>query len=549
MRGREGTRGRMVAPRVRADSIPSERASAPDDPVSFARTVSMNADVFALLTAVAAGDAGALPRRPVARTRVAAPTAMALAALSGAVYATGFPPLSWTLAPWLALVPLLVACAALSPMRAAAAGMCWSVTAAVGVAWFLPGMLSGYFGLGTLPSWLATIAVVGGLHGLTVSAWAAWVAWLVRRRAANPMLLAGGWMACEFVRANGGLSSPWALAAYSQLGWTSMIQIADVAGPYGIGLLIAGVNACAAAWMVPALRGRRPALSTATIAAAVVGALVYGEWRLGQTFADGEPVQVAVVQGGAPGAENAQRYVALTGGVRADLVVWPEHAITQYLEEPSAARDAVLRLTADTRADLVLGAPHYEPSAVGTRYHNSAYLVRDGHVAARYDKTRLVPFAETTYTAGPGDFVLPATALRVGTLLCVEGMFPDLVRQATRQGAELLLNLSNDGWFGHPVPARHQLEIATLRAVESRRYLVRAAATGFSAVIDPYGRTLTESGFDTREVLTATVRASHVRTPYQRWGDALAWVVIAGVVGASLRSLLDPKPRNRRRLA
>ncbi|HEV7734211.1 MAG TPA: apolipoprotein N-acyltransferase [Candidatus Binatia bacterium] len=510
----------------------------------------MNPDLFALLTAVAAGDALALPQRPVVRTRIAASTAFGLASLSGAVYATGFPPLSWTIAPWLALVPLLVACAALSPLRAAMAGMCWAVTAAIGVAWFLPGMLSGYFGLSPVPSWLATVAVVGGLHGLSVSAYAAWVAWLVRRRAANPVLLAGGWLVCEFARANGGLSSPWALAAYSQLRWTPMIQIADVAGPYGIGLLIAGVNACAAASMVPALRGRRPVLATVTIGAAVLGALLYGEWRLGQSVGDGEPVRVAVVQGGLSSTENASRYVAMTTVVQADLIVWPEHAIAAYLEEPSTERDAVLGITSGGRTDLVLGAPHYEPSASGTRYHNSAYLVRDGRIAGRYDKTRLVPFAETTtYTPGPGTFVLPATALRVGVLLCVEGMFPDLVRQATGQGAELLLNLSNDGWFGHPVPARHQLEIATLRAVESRRYLVRAAATGFSAVIDPYGRTLTESGFDTREVLTATVRASHVRTPYQRWGDAFAWVVIAAVVGASLRSLLVRKPSNRRRLA
>ena len=75
-------------------------------------------------------------------------------------------------------------------------------------------------------------------------------------------------------------------------------------------------------------------------------------------------------------------------------------------------------------------------------------------------------------------------------------MFPDLVRQAVRQGAEVLVNLSNDAWFGDAAPARQQLEIATLRAVENRRYLVRAAATGFSAVVDPHGRTLAQSEFD-----------------------------------------------------
>src|SRR4029450_10401071 len=103
------------------------------------------------------------------------------------------------------------------------------------------------------------------------------------------------------------------------------------------------------------------------------------------------------------------------------------------------------------------------------------------------------------------------------------------------QGRDVLVTLSNDAWFGDAAPARHQLEIAALRAVENRRYLVRAAATGFSAVVDPAGRMLATSDFGTTQVLHATVRASHVRTPYQRWGDALAWLVIAGGAGAALR--------------
>ena len=116
-------------------------------------------------------------------------------------------------------------------------------------------------------------------------------------------------------------------------------------------------------------------------------------------------------------------------------------------------------------------------------------------------------------------------------------MFPDLVSRAVGQGADVLVNLSNDAWFGHPAPARQQLEIAMLRAVENRRYLVRAAATGFSAVIDPHGRALVESEFGAEQVLNATVRASHARSPYQRWGDAFAWLVMAGVAAASLRAL------------
>jgi apolipoprotein N-acyltransferase len=484
----------------------------------------------------------------------------ALCGLSGLVYAAAFPPLSWPIAAWVSLAPLLVVCAALPPLRAALAGICWTAGAAAGVASFLPAMLSSYFGLATVPSWIAALAIVAGLHGPFVCAYAAWVAWLAQRRAANPLLLAGGWLVCEFARAHGPFGSPWAQAAYSQLHWTPLIQTADLAGAYGIGMLIAAVNACGAAALAPALRGRRPGLAAATTAAALAGALIYGQWRLGQTIGAGPEVGIAVVQGGAPPAERSQRpvrlarYVGLTSeGVAPEtrLIVWPEHAIEAYLEEASRTHDTVLRVAAEARADLILGGPHYEPSAAGTRYHNSAYLVRDGRVAARYDKQRLVPFAEddrlarflggpqTGYTPGRGTFILPATGLRVGAVLCVEAMLPDLVRQAVGEGAEMLVNLSNDAWFGDPSAARQQLEIATLRAVENRRYLVRAAATGISAVIDPYGRTLAQTEFDTFQVLNATVHASHVRTPYQRWGDAFAWVVIAAVAAATLRALRD----------
>jgi apolipoprotein N-acyltransferase len=331
-------------------------------------------------------------------------------------------------------------------------------------------------------------------------------------------------------------------------------------------MLVALANASAAAWLVPALRGRRPVLSAAATAAAVAGTLLYGEWRLEQQFDDGPAVGVMVVQGGATPATPAQRparlarYLDLTrrGATPATgLIVWPEYAVEAYLDEASPTRDAVLGVAGETGADLVLGGPHFEPSAAGTRYHNSAYLVRGGVLAGRYDKHRLVPFAEddrgrlfgaapTGYVAGDGGMVLPATPLRLGTALCLEAMLPDLVRRSVGEGAEVLVTLSNDAWFGAASPARHQLDIATLRAVENRRYLIRAAATGFSAVIDPHGRTLARSEFEQFQVLNARVRAAHARTPYQRWGDAFAWAVIVGVAGATLRGrfgrAVSPQP-------
>ena len=490
-------------------------------------------------------------------------SAFVLAGLSGLLYAASFPPLSLAFAAWFALVPLLIAAATLSPARAAAAGIMWTLAMGAGVAWCLPGMLTNYFGLPGALAWVGALAVVVGLAGVYVGLYAAWVAWLVRRRAAHPLLLGAGWVACELARARGLIDNPWALSAYSQPQAIGLLQIADATGPYGIGFLIGAVNACLAALLVPALRGRRPLWSMLAVAAALAGTLLYGQYRLAQSFGDGPPVAIAVVQGGTTTsptgrpdlrAARLDQYVALTRAAAAQrpaLIVWPEYAVESYLEEASPARDAVLGVASAAGADVILGGPHYVPSKAGTRYHNSVYLIRNGRLAGRYDKHRLVPFAEDDslarlvrrggvhYAAGDGSFVLPATDLRAGVFLCVESMYPDLVRRVADEGAEVLVNLSNDSWFGHADPARHQLDIAALRAIENRRYLVRATATGFSAVIDPYGRAVALSRLDTPEVLTADVYASHARTPYQRWGDAFAWLALAGVAAATFRQMFS----------
>lgn len=486
--------------------------------------------------------------------RSQARVAAALTAASALLYAAGFPPLAQPWAPWLALAPLLIACATVTPARAALLGLGWAALFGAVVAGFLPGMLASYFAIPAPFAWLAAAALIGA-HGLPFAGYAAWVAWLARRGAATPLRLAGGWLAVELLRG----STPgggWALAAYSQLAWPPVVQIADLAGPYGIGALIAAVNACLAAAVVPALRGRRPLASGALVLAAALATLAYGHWRLGQDHADGAAVPVAVVQGGAtprqPGLRAARlaRYATLTGaGARAHggVVVWPEYATEAYLDEASPTRDAVMQVAAAAGADLVLGGPHFDraPQAAGAPalvYHNSAYLVRDGRIAARYDKRRLVPVAERAYHPGTGDAVLPLRGLRAGALLCVEAMHPELARAAVAAGAEALLVLSNDAWFGQPAAMRHQFDIAALRAVETRRHLIRAAATGVSGIVDAHGRTRAASAVDAWQVLNAAVPPGRARTVYQRCGDAFAWLAVAAVAVATWRARRVPRP-------
>jgi len=443
------------------------------------------------------------------------------------------------------------------PGFAAAYGVLWGVAMACGVAWCFPEMLVNYFGLSPAMSWIGFLAVGIGLTGVYYGAFAAWLSLLAHQQAASPLLLAAGWGACEFARANLLIGNPWALSAYSQVACTRLIQIADATGPYGVGMLIAAVNACLAGLLSPALRSRRPAVSGAGVIAACSAALVYGEWRLSQTFTIGEPITVAVIQGAIeqqdgrnpqPRETRLQRYLTLTreaAVVHPDLIFWPEYAVDFPLQN-APERKAVLDVARELGADLILGGPHYGYGIADFYHYNSVFLVRDGKLADRYDKLHLVPFAEESrrmwfiprktsgYQPGHRLRALRAGAAQLGAFVCFEAMYPDLVRSFALQGAEVLANLSNDAWFGHAAPARHQLDIATVRAIENRRYLVRPTTTGFSAVIDPYGRAVALGGFGAPEVLTASIRPSQAQTPYQRWGDTAAWTAVALMVAVSL---------------
>ena len=161
-----------------------------------------------------------------------------------------------------------------------------------------------------------------------------------------------------------------------------------------------------------------------------------------------------------------------------------------------------------------------------------------------YDKQRLVPFSEyapfgrwlrsdsAVYTPGREPRLLATHAGRVGAFVCAEALYPDVARGLARAGAEILANPSNDYWFGAPQAAEAQLVTATFRAIENRRFLVRATATGVSAVIDAHGRIAARSAGDGPEVVAAELRRSSAITPYQRVGDlgvALACLVTLGL--------------------
>lgn len=484
-----------------------------------------------------------------------------LALGSGVLYAALFPPYAAGWLAWGVLVPLLVAAQRSGVAWAALCGAAWAVAASFGIAWWFPGMLEGFFALSREASWLSLLGAALVINAPPYAAFAAFVSWRARFGPVPAWLVAAAWVVAEFARAHGALANPVGLLAYSQVS-TPLAQLADLAGPYGIGALLAAGNAVLASAL---LRGPRHALRPAVgVAAAVVLSLGYGALRLDTQFGEERGVRVAVVQGGVVRephwdrtrrTEYLERYLDLTrtsATYRPAIVFWPEFAVDFYLVEDTPNRARLLETVRTLDADLLTGAAHYRFGSGRTHYYNSVFLVdRAGRVVDRYDKTRLVPFAEygplgdwlrsdtAVYESGGTARLLAAGGMRIGAFICGEAVFPEVARALSSAGAEVLANPSNDYWFGHPSAQEHQLSMAALRAIENRRYLVRPTATGVSAVVDPHGRAVTRTNGSTGEVLEAVIRPSRAVTLYQRVGDSFVGLALALAIfgaGTALRA-------------
>jgi apolipoprotein N-acyltransferase len=229
------------------------------------------------------------------------------------------------------------------------------------------------------------------------------------------------------------------------------------------------------------------------------------------------------------------------------LVVWPEGALTFFLEEEPAYRRAIARTLSPSGAELLLGGPRSDGGAPAPEYTNSVFLLEpSGRIAARYDKEVLVPFTEyfplrridllrrrfervRVFTHGAPTPPLPTRAGPAGVLTCNEAMMPELARRRVRDGAVFLVSPSNDTWVPERRFADHLFDIVRLRAVEQRRWLVRASTSGPSAIVDPWGRVQARSTPFVRAVIHGRIAPERRLTIYARAGDLFAALCAASI--------------------
>ena len=495
-----------------------------------------------------------------------------LPVVSGTLLVLSFPTYDLDFLAWIALVPLLIAIREKPWKTAFGQGWLAGLVFFVGtLSWVINAMHQ--YGQIPLPVSFFIMLLLAGYCALFVALFAAILVALTDARGLlRPWTAAALWVTLEWLRGHLFSGFPWALLGYSQYHALSVIQIADVTGVYGISFLLVLVNALVAR-LAEVLGSRvwRDAQPvpvpwvTVVVAAALFAFVVdYGHWRLDprNNPANEHSLHIGLVQ---PNVDQAQkwdvalrrqtidRYKKLTAQVvqEVDLVVWPEAATPFFFDAETDYREELLRFVRERGVPLLFGSPAMDSRTDGgPRLFNSAYLVSGtGMVLDRYDKVHLVPFGEyvplkpilfflNKLVVGLGDFV-PGSGPRVmsgpsghlGLVICFEVIFPDLVRQFVDQGADYMVTITNDAWFGRTSAPYQHFAMVVFRAVENRVPFARAANTGISGFIDAEGHILRTTDLFVESALSGEVRIGGTRTIYTAYGDLFT-------VGCAILTLL-----------
>ncbi len=471
--------------------------------------------------------------------------------MSGFALALTFPRTDWNAVAWLALVPLLVTALSRSPGAALGWGWLFGGVAFLVLLRWLDFTFRVYSAIPWPLTWgpIALLAAYCGLYAGLV-AWT--LALVARRRSPGVALLASPfvWVAGEWIRGHLMGGFPWGTLGYSQYLRLSVIQIAELGGVHAVSFVVVAVNAAIAGCLV--LSWRR-ALAGALAGAALLGAtLGFGASRLAAPPRPGA-LRVGVVQPSIAqplkedpdyAATTLEILTSLTRRVareRLALIIWPETSVPAVLRQEPKLVTELAEVSREARAPLLVGAIDLDGRAP-RKIYNTAFLVTENGIEGRYDKIHLVPFGEfvplsrvigfvrrwaqfiAELEPGTRAVVFPGPPAPFGVVICYEGIFPGLVRDFVRDGARLMVNMTNDAWFGRTDGPWQHLAMYPFRAVEHRIAVVRVANTGVSAVIAPSGQIVRRLGLFRRETMTEPVPLRAGRTLYTRFGEWLAYL-------------------------
>ncbi len=529
-------------------------------------------------------------KKPVPTPAVAAPPAewarAALAVASGLALGLAFPKFDLNLLAWAALVPLLYAVQG-QRLRAV-----FGYSLLQGLVFYVLSLYWAVIPLHTFadaPLWMAVgpMLLLAAVEALFIGATMVGAVF-VTRRLALPLVLTLPiiWTAVEWLRSFFPIGFPWNLVGYAAYRNLGLIQFAEITGVYGVSALIILFNAVSYTVIAePAAANRLKIRSLSILTAAMVAATVFSGLRIDQLKHeryDGR-LKIAMVQGNIPQSikwnpnfrpASFKVYTDQTMHAAAehpDLIVWPEAAAAFYfqpedrypamLASDAEYRAKLLQLARQAHTPILFGAPalRFGPGQIDS--FNRAYLVSaDGKIVDYYDKIDLAPFAEYVparqffgffvhkVVVGLGEFVpgqrqtlFDVKGARLAVLICYEGIFPDLSRRAVDHGADLLLNITNDAWYGNSSAPYQLLAMSAMRSVETHTPMVRVANTGISAVIEPDGNITARTELFTRGTEIRTVPWRRGRTIYSIVGDLFAEICFGLSIVGLLLAMISPR--------
>ena len=486
-----------------------------------------------------------------------------LAFLSGIMMTAAFPRTGFDFIAWLALVPLILT---INQTRAV----------------FLTGCLTGFIHQMTLVYWLVTaMHVYGSLPYVTsvpllillcmyLSIYTGIFCVLLKRLCSKPwhLILAPFlWVALEYARSLTQFAFPWELLGYSQYLKLPLIQIADVTGVYGISWLIVLFNVAIVCFLLYTTRQtwnkkvvsiRLVYVFLGSVIFFFVVFLTYGIvkiYGINQTIqASDKQMKVAVIQGNIDQAvkwdekfrtQTIQKYIiaSLSENNRdADLIVWPETAVPIYIQQETTLSKTLKSFIDNQSSAFLIGGLRYDRSELGQwKFYNSSFLLEPQKTNWQtYDKTHLVPYGEyipfqvvfpflKKFVQGVGNFSegkaiepLKWDQWAIGSQICYEILFPSISRKLVQKGADVLVNITNDAWYGHSSAPYQHFSMIVFRSVENKRSLARSANTGISGFVNPYGKIISSSEIFTDANLNTNLPVLHNLTFYCQFGDIFA---------------------------
>ena len=491
-----------------------------------------------------------------------------LAFFSGILLTASFPNFELSYLAWISIIPMFYAVYKLdslgkSPFSYFRIGWIFGMTHFITLMYWLVhamsqyGQLSFFISIPLLLLLCSYLSIYPGLFFL-----------FIRHFYSRPILwifLPVLWVGIEYFRSLSQFALPWEFLGYTQYRNIKLIQAADIFGVYGISFLIIMVNYFVFLFYIyfikkdkdffPQFKSR--IIKIGTLVILMTGAmLIYGDIKIKQVdemISNEKNLNVAVIQGNIDQDQKwdksfristTKKYIDLslqTKTTKPDLIVWPETAMPFYFEYGKDLKENVENTAKNLKSCLLTGGLGFSNSQGSQNYYNSAFLInKKGILSDVYSKVHLVPFGEYVpfqeylpfigilvegvggFSPGEKGSTLSCDNIKFGTLICFEIIFPDLSRLMTLNGSKILVNITNDAWYGRSSAPFQHFSMVVFRAVENKRPIARSANTGISGFIDPLGRIMSQTQLFVDKAISQKIPTSNIETTYTKYGDVFA---------------------------